>query len=940
MYLTKSVVSRVQSNTMDVNRGTSSVEDALCRNYYVISLLILCILGAGGCNDDLPSAPPLPPFPELGVLCETGCDLGVELEIDEGVVTPECNDDLDNDGDGKIDGFDPGCDDLNDPDERDPDMIPACSDGIDNDGDGKIDYPNDPECESPESPFESRPPMDPPECSDGIDNDDDGNIDYPIDLGCAAPNDLIEGDDPPTIPQCSDELDNDGDEFIDISDPGCESPMDPLELNGSNEDRPWCSDGIDNDGDGLTDFPRDPGCAFAGDNDELTPPFPSACNDDEDNDGDELIDFPLDPGCAGVGDDDETDRERPPQCADGIDNDSDGKADYPEDAGCLSRGDDRELGACGEVFESEILRDGVTVRGVLSQGSFMARGSCGGQSGREIVFRYVVRDHLQALIISTDLPGNEIESALYVRRRCSEPETEIVCQREPIDGDAAQTLRVEDPELGEYFIFFDAADNAIGPFAIRLDEEKIPECRNEIDDDFNGLTDFPTDPGCETPYDFTERIPLETPACSDEIDNDEDSLTDYPNDYGCLFAGDTSEEDLCGQGVPVAIFPTGRREVEGSTAQEGSSHFEGTCGGANIQELVYYYEQPFSAAVTFSVNHPETLQPTLLHVRRNQCLREGVEGQWINEIGCNVGTAEEGKAELTIDQMSPGGYYIFVDHPEGVGGPFKLSVSYERLPPSCQNEVDDDRDGFIDGEDLGCLSRNDDQEGDDIDLSDPNTPRPVCFDFIDNDEDGLTDFPYDPGCEGKLDEDETDPERMPACSNGLDDDRDMLIDLEDPGCSHAGDGVEEDLRPNPQCNNRLDDDQDGRTDFPWDPHCLTLGDLSEFDDGYTLECGDSIDNDEDGFIDFPEEPGCISSSDPSESNEGDLPECSNEIDDDLDELIDYPQDPGCDFAGDRSEETPEVIPQCANGIDDDGDRQTDWPNDAQCLSASDRSERL
>src|SRR5262249_48508290 len=33
-----------------------------------------------------------------------------------------------------------------------------------------------------------------------------------------------------------------------------------------------CGDGMDNDGDGLTDFPADPGCTSADDNDEYNPP--------------------------------------------------------------------------------------------------------------------------------------------------------------------------------------------------------------------------------------------------------------------------------------------------------------------------------------------------------------------------------------------------------------------------------------------------------------------------------------------------------------------------------------------------------------------------------------------------------------------------------------------------------------------------------------------
>jgi hypothetical protein len=41
---------------------------------------------------------------------------------------------------------------------------------------------------------------------------------------------------------------------------------------------PQCSDGIDNDADGLTDYPDDPGCTGAGDNDETDSPPPPASN--------------------------------------------------------------------------------------------------------------------------------------------------------------------------------------------------------------------------------------------------------------------------------------------------------------------------------------------------------------------------------------------------------------------------------------------------------------------------------------------------------------------------------------------------------------------------------------------------------------------------------------------------------------------------------------
>ena len=75
---------------------------------------------------------------------------------------------------------------------------------------------------------------------------------------------------------------------------------------GSSPPSAQCSDETDNDGDGLTDFPADPGCTSAQDDDETDPP-PTQCSDETDNDGDGLTDFPADPGCTSAQDNDEAD---------------------------------------------------------------------------------------------------------------------------------------------------------------------------------------------------------------------------------------------------------------------------------------------------------------------------------------------------------------------------------------------------------------------------------------------------------------------------------------------------------------------------------------------------------------------------------------------------------------------------------------------------------
>jgi OOP family OmpA-OmpF porin len=69
-------------------------------------------------------------------------------------------------------------------------------------------------------------------------------------------------------------------------------------------------------------------------------------------------------------------------------------------------------------------------------------------------------------------------------------------------------------------------------------------------------------------------------------------------------------------------------------------------------------------------------------------------------------------------------------------------------------------------------------------------PAAICADTLDNDGDGLVDFPGDPGCASADDTDEVDP---PQCSNGKDDDGDGQVDFPaDKGCTAADDPDETD----------------------------------------------------------------------------------------------------------------------------------------------------
>jgi len=68
-------------------------------------------------------------------------------------------------------------------------------------------------------------------------------------------------------------------------------------------------------------------------------------------------------------------------------------------------------------------------------------------------------------------------------------------------------------------------------------DAKLPACSDGIDNDCDGLTDWPDDPGCSGPDDDDEHGDLE---CDDGIDNDHDGHADFhvgprcgPGDKDC-----------------------------------------------------------------------------------------------------------------------------------------------------------------------------------------------------------------------------------------------------------------------------------------------------------------------------------------------------------------------------------------------------------------------
>ncbi|MGI6680741.1 MAG: hypothetical protein ACOX3T_04580 [Bdellovibrionota bacterium] len=224
-----------------------------------------------------------------GKICKYSCDknqvcgwcpTSTKHIKDGGYTCRQCDDGIDNDGDGKIDCKDPQClKGVGGTCDRNYDSeAPQCSNLKDDDGDGLVDD-DDPACMDENGDYDLNldSEADDPACSDGIDNDGD-KLKDDEDPGCYAKDPLsgkyvykpYKRSEKGPDTECSDGIDNDGDGYIDSKDPDCWHP-DSTKLGGTKDYssvapfydwNPWhdseagdrvyeCSDGIDNDLDGT-----------------------------------------------------------------------------------------------------------------------------------------------------------------------------------------------------------------------------------------------------------------------------------------------------------------------------------------------------------------------------------------------------------------------------------------------------------------------------------------------------------------------------------------------------------------------------------------------------------------------------------------------------------------------------------------------------------------
>ena len=816
---------------------------------FVLSALLLAI----GCGDNVPLQDPGPacsdgvdndgdgstdyPF-DLG--CADAAD-----DTEDSPAAPQCSDGRDNDGDGLRDfPSDPGCfSPLSDSETDDcPDGLncPQCANGRDDDGNGATDYPNDPGCESADDAIEFLD--NPVACGMGLaikhlppSGTDSGTLDatslssLPTTCGGGGGSSGVAYvmilSQPKIIVASTEDIATMADTVIDLRRADCSNANaslgcnDDFEGNRSSQltmslapgvyyiiveghdstetgpyvltvqqfsgqgsactmqsecgpglvcrvptggtgmvcTNPVCSDGVDDDSDGKIDFPADPGCASP-------------------EGGSEVDDCPSGPNC--------------PACGNGLDDDGDGQTDFPLDTSCAAASGTIET--CNDEQDPIAAITTGTITGTLVGAHDDYAQTCGSGNGLDVLYTLNLPP-MATLTIDTE--GSAIDTALtLLPATCAEPNLD--CDDDGGVSFGASLLQLTGVSAGTYIVAVDGYNaTAVGAYDVHVSgtiaaggscegalvasgaitcgagfscdgpagaRTCTTQCSDGIDNNGDGKTDFPEDPGCSSPADDAETTVCpgaSCPACSDGLDNDGDGQTDFPADTSCHAAGGTSE--ACVQTEPVVVV-TGAATTGTTVGQ--TNDFQPTCASSvgSGPDVALQLDLPAMQSVNLNL----TTSYDSVHVLLDSTCGGAA-------LVCRDPTT------MTAQNLAAGRYFVVVDGFSATSaGTFTLTTSGVVAPNgSCEGAL------FASGA-LVCPTG--------LSCAGPVGARTCgseCSDGVDNNGDGKTDFPDDPGCSAPADatEDTVCPgASCPACSDTTDDDGDQLVDFPaDFGCASA-----------------------------------------------------------------------------------------------------------------------------------------------------------
>jgi hypothetical protein len=187
------------------------------------------------------------------------------------------------------------------------------------------------------------------------------------------------------------------------------------------------------------------------------------CGNGQDDDGDRKIDI-ADPGCEDELDDDETDPDPLPRCADGLDNDEDGLIDYPDDPDCPRASSDSETPLACMHDEVIILpTEGGEVQTNTGNAGNDYQADCGGRANEQVFALFLPAP---ADIVFEMVQGS-YDTLIFVRRACDDPATEVDCDDDGGSGTLSR-IDISNAEPGPYYFFVDGFSERTGTGTARI----------------------------------------------------------------------------------------------------------------------------------------------------------------------------------------------------------------------------------------------------------------------------------------------------------------------------------------------------------------------------------------------------------------------------------------------------------------------------------------
>ncbi|MFH1188241.1 MAG: hypothetical protein V1652_00140 [bacterium] len=186
------------------------------------------------------------------------------------------------------------------------------------------------------------------------------------------------------------------------------------------------------------------------------------------------------------------------QCNDGKDNDGDGNIDYPSDGGCSSANDNDESGGGGGSSPTPTPSLNVVLTASPSSGvapfSTSLTATTSGTAKGIIDYRFTCNNVAGDVFTLSNADTTRSVTCSYPTENSYVPSVRIT--REGVTVSDTTVINVLAGSTPPMFDFFD------------IFVPSSPQCNDGIDNDGDGKTDYPSDPGCSGANDNDEADPL------------------------------------------------------------------------------------------------------------------------------------------------------------------------------------------------------------------------------------------------------------------------------------------------------------------------------------------------------------------------------------------------------------------------------------------------